>query len=133
VELVNTETRAETGLSFSLIVEPAREAVLLRATGELDLAATPKLDEHVGELVASGFGQVVIDLRRVTFIDLTGVRPLMRLAQDAEDSGWRLSLIEAGGRVQQMLTLTGALDRLPFQRSCAANPSSGSMALGSVC
>ena len=117
------DRRAETGPWFSLVVEPAREEVWLQAIGELDLAASPSLHEQVGDALTAGFRQVVIDLRRVTFIDLTGVRLLLRLAQDASDDGWELSLVGAGRQVRQMLTLTGALDRLPFRTPVVVLPS----------
>jgi anti-sigma B factor antagonist len=111
--MIAAHPRAEAGPWFSLGLVPAGEQVWLQASGELDLAATPKLYEQVGELLAAGFRQLVIDLRSVTFIDLTGVRLLLKLAEDARDDGWRLSLLQAGGQVGQILTLTGALDQLP--------------------
>jgi anti-anti-sigma factor len=111
------DRHAEAGPWFSIVVEPAGEEVRLQAVGELDLAATPTLREHVGGVLAAGFRQVVIDLRRVTFIDLTGVRLLLKLAQDARDGGWQLSLTDARGQVRQMMTLTGVLGQLPFRSS----------------
>jgi anti-sigma B factor antagonist len=117
------DCRAETGPWFSLMVEPAREEMRLQAIGELDLAASPSLHEQVGDVLTAGFTQVVIDLRRVTFIDLTGVRLLLRLAQDASDDGWELSLVGAGRQVRQILTLTGAIDRLPFRTPVGVRPS----------
>jgi anti-sigma B factor antagonist len=117
------DRRAETGPWFSLVVEPAREEVSLQAIGELDLAASPSLHEQVGDVLSAGFRQVVIDLRRVTFIDLTGVRLLLRLTQDASDDGWELSLVGAGRQVRQLLTLTGALDRLPLRTPVVVLPS----------
>jgi hypothetical protein len=42
---------------------------------------------------------------------------LLTLARDADDSGWRLSLIQVGGQVRQILTLTGVLDQLPIRNS----------------
>jgi anti-sigma B factor antagonist len=123
------DLRAETGPWFSLVVEPAREEVRLQAIGELDLAASPLVREQVGDVLTAGFTQVVIDLGRVTFIDLTGVRLLLRLAEDASDDGWELSLAGAGGQVRHILTLTGALDQLPngpsrgSRRRCAKRSS----------
>ena len=116
------DRRAETAPCFSLVVDPGREEVRVEAIGELDLAASPSLREQVGDALAAGFTQVVIDLRRVTFIDLTGVRLLLRFAQDASFDGWELSLVGAGGQVRHMLTLTGALDQLPFQTPVLALP-----------
>jgi anti-sigma B factor antagonist len=109
------DRQAETGPWFSIEVVPAREEVRVQAIGELDLAATPSLHEHVGDLLTAGFEQVVVDLRRVTFIDLTGVRLLLKLAREADNDGWELSLVGVGGQVRQMLTLTGALGRLPIR------------------
>jgi anti-sigma B factor antagonist len=117
------DRRAETGPSFSLELEPAREEVRVQAVGELDLAAAPMLDEQVGELLAAGFKQVVIDLHRVTFIDLTGVRLLLKLAEDARDDGWRLSLLQPGGQVHRLLKLTGALEQMPLQTPLMQLPS----------
>src|SRR5450432_1782381 len=113
--MIAADPETETEPWFSLVVVPAREEVRLQAIGELDLAATPKLHEQIGALLAAGSEQLVIDLRRVTFIDLTGVRLLLKLAQDASDDGWRLSLIQAHGQVRRILTLTGAVDQLPIR------------------
>jgi anti-sigma B factor antagonist len=111
--MIAADPRAETEPWFSLALLRAGEEMLLRASGELDLAATPRLDEQVAQLVAAGFRRLVIDLRRVTFIDITGVRLLLKLADDARDEGWQLSLLQVGGQVRQILTLTGVLDHLP--------------------
>ena len=55
------DRRAETQPWFSLAIEPAREEVRLQAIGELDLAAAPTLHQQVGDSLAAGFSQVVID------------------------------------------------------------------------
>jgi anti-anti-sigma factor len=115
--MIAADPRAETETApwFSLVLAPAGEEVRLAAIGELDLAASPKLDAQVSELLAAGFRQLVIDLRCVTFIDLSGVRLLLKLADEARDDTWRLSLLRPGGQVRQILTLTGVLDRLPVE------------------
>jgi anti-anti-sigma factor len=114
---MTADPSAEVEAWFSLALVPARGEGWLAAIGELDLAAAPTLHDRVGELLAAGCDRLVIDLREVTFIDLTGVRLLLALARDADDGGWRLSLIQNDGQVRQMLTLTGALDQLPLRSS----------------
>jgi anti-anti-sigma factor len=104
---------------FSVELAPARDEVRLLAIGELDLAAATKLYEPVSELLAAGFRQMVLDLRQVTFIDVAGVRSLLKLACDARNDGWRLSLVHVGGQVRQTLALTGVLDQLPIRASLA--------------
>jgi anti-sigma B factor antagonist len=117
VELIAADPRTDAEAWFSLVLVPSPGEVRLAAIGELDLAAVPTLRERVGGLLAAGFDQLVVDLRQVTFIDLAGVRLLLKLARDADDDGWRLSLIEVGGQVRQILTLTGVLDQLPIRNS----------------
>jgi anti-sigma B factor antagonist len=117
--MIAADPQTETDPWFSIAVVRAREEVRVHAIGELDLAATPKLQAQIGALLADGSEQLTIDLRRVTFIDLTGVRLLLKLAQDASDDGWRLSLIQDHGQVRRILTLTGAVDRLPIRTSLA--------------
>ena len=117
MELIADDPKVETEAWFSFILASAGGESRLVAIGELDLAATPTLDERVREMLADGSDQVVIDLRQVTFIDLAGVRLLLQLAQDAHDDGWRLSLIQAGAQVRQILTLSGVLDQLPIRTS----------------
>lgn len=111
--MIAADPRAETAPWFSLVLVTAGEEVRLEAIGELDLAASPQLDEQVSDLLGAGFRQLVIDLRRLTFIDLSGVRLLLKLADEAREDAWRLSLLRPGGQVRQILTLTGVLDRLP--------------------
>ena len=47
---------------------------MVRAVGEIDLASVPELEQPLLELVDSGFGQIVLDLQDVTFMDSSGVR-----------------------------------------------------------
>ena len=58
----------------------------MQASGELDLAAGPRLRRPADELVAAGFEQLVIDLRAVTFIDVSAVRLLLELAARAQEA-----------------------------------------------
>jgi anti-anti-sigma factor len=54
---------------------------VLRATGELDIAVAPDLLVRVPELIEGAAG-VVLDLRRVTFLDSAGVRLVDRFARE---------------------------------------------------
>jgi anti-sigma B factor antagonist len=99
---------------FQVHVRPAREAVHLVPTGELDALAAPRLRAEVDELVAVGFAHVVIDLREIAFMDCAGLRLLLQLTAEARSARWRLSLIQSSDAVHRLLVLTGTLDVLPF-------------------
>jgi anti-anti-sigma factor len=84
----------------------------LALTGELDIDSASKLEEAVREVCASGTG-LVIDLRKVTFMDSTGLRVLILAGTLCEEMGHELRIIP-GEDIQRILEISG-LDRvLPF-------------------
>ena len=91
---------------FSLAVVPDRREVDVVPTGELDLATAEQVEREVRELRASGFRQVVIDLRRLTFIDSSGLRMLITLRNDARRDGHVLKLVPGRPDVQRLFDLT---------------------------
>jgi anti-anti-sigma factor len=100
--------------TFAVRVEPDRETVCVTPSGELDLATVAELREQVEELLAAGFEQLVIDLRGLSFMDASGLRLFLGLANDARRDGWRLSLIQGTHQVRRMFVLTATLNQLPF-------------------
>jgi anti-anti-sigma factor len=84
----------------------------LALTGELDLGSASKLEQAVREVCVSG-SELVIDLRKVTFMDSTGLRVLIVAGALCEENGHELRIIP-GEDIQRILEMTG-LDRvLPF-------------------
>ena len=59
-------------------VAPGQEPRTFRLEGELDVAETEVLLDGVGDLPDGG--DVVLDLRKLVFIDSSGVRALLQLA-----------------------------------------------------
>lgn len=49
----------------------------LVVSGELDLATSPQLERELTQLCLDGAREIEIDLRRVIFIDSTGLRTLL--------------------------------------------------------
>jgi anti-anti-sigma factor len=84
----------------------------LALTGELDLDSADKLEE-AGREVCAADGGLVIDLRKVTFMDSTGLRVLIVAGRLCEEKGHELRIIP-GEDIQRILEMSG-LDRvLPF-------------------
>jgi len=105
---------APVAVPLAVEVEPHREVVRVKPAGELDLATASQLREQVQDLLEVGFAQLVIDLRELSFLDVAGLRLLLRLAQDARRDGWQLSLIPGRHQPRMMIALTGTLSQLPF-------------------
>ena len=91
---------------FSVVVVPDRGEVAVEPVGEVDVSSVDALDREVRELVRAGFDQVVLDLRRVTFLDSSGLRLLLRLRNDAARGGHTLKLVPGPAEVQRVFQLT---------------------------
>jgi len=100
---------------LSVIAEHTRARVCPR--GEIDLASAGLLDAQVDELWASGWNDVVADLREVTFMDSSGVHVLLAHHRRAAERGARFSIIDGGGPVARVLALTGMNGVLHYARS----------------
>jgi anti-sigma B factor antagonist len=96
---------------FRIEAHPHRELVVVEVSGELCLATASRVHERIQELVASGFAHVVLDLRKVAFMDSTGVRLLVEAEAMASADGFRFAIMIDKGQPSRVLDLVGMPDR----------------------
>jgi anti-sigma B factor antagonist len=107
-----------------------RTRIRLVLAGEFDLAARDALDGALASALRAG--DVVIDMRDVTFLDCSGIGALTRGLRQAWRDERALQVVNADRTVQQMLDLTGLTQELivlesahrptsPLQRRARAN------------
>lgn len=101
---------------FRCEVDPDRASVIVRPVGELDLATAPIVDAQLSELVAAGFGSVVLDLRKLRFLDSSGLRLLLSWDAKARASGVAMRVLPGPPAVQRVFELAGVTDRVSFSR-----------------
>jgi anti-anti-sigma factor len=85
---------------------------MLRLTGELDMAGADRFERLLtadGSLDARTF---VVDLRRLTFIDSSGLRALIMADGRVRDGGGRFVVVRGPDRVNQVLEITGVSQRI---------------------
>jgi anti-anti-sigma factor len=80
----------------------------LRAGGEFDRDNRHLLAAAVQRALDGGQTTVILDFRRVTFIDAAVVSALLHEMQRAAEQGRRLCLINVRGEVDRVLRITGA-------------------------
>jgi anti-sigma B factor antagonist len=97
--------------SFHVTSENSNGSQTILATGELDIATVPVLEEAFDAALASGAARIVVDLGGVTFIDSTGLRLLIKMSDTCADG--RLG-IRSTAVVDRLLQVTGLLDQLPL-------------------
>ena len=90
------------------------DRIVLRLTGEFDLAAAEDFEAGVEDALSAPLSELVLDLRGLQFVDSTGLRGILTLWETSQQDGFALSLLRAPPEVQRTFTVTG-LDRvLPF-------------------
>jgi anti-sigma B factor antagonist len=95
---------------FRVEISHHDRATVLATSGELDLASGPQLEAELERVSESEL--VIVDLRRLEFIDSTGLSVLVKANQRAEEAGRRFALVNGGSQIQRLLNLTGIADRL---------------------
>jgi anti-anti-sigma factor len=84
------------------------DSIVLRVSGDLDLASAGKLfDAGRAALSSDGCQQLCLDVEGVTFLDSTGLGALIRLRNAAHGAGRDLAICDPPDRVTRLLQLTG--------------------------
>ncbi len=96
---------------FSVAVEHVDWTVLLRPSGELDLATAPELQRALDGVVGKHWA-VVLDLSGVTFADCAGLAPIRRVLRERTPDMPSVRLFAARPSVERVLYLTGLGDRI---------------------
>jgi anti-sigma B factor antagonist len=87
-------------------------AVTLALSGELDLMSSPALDEALERAFGANPELLVVDLRKLEFMDSTGLHRLVSAQQRALQSGQRFGVVRGGEQVQRLFDLTGITELL---------------------
>src|SRR5688500_2337505 len=82
--------------------------------GELDLAGAAALEQELAQLESAPPDAVVLDLRRVDFMDSSGLRVIAVASRRAEERGGRLALVPGGDQVMRVFDITRMRERLEF-------------------
>ncbi len=84
-------------------------------TGELDMAWSSVLDAAVRKVCTEQTETVALDLRKLTFMDSSGLRAVLLAQELCEQHGCEFLLIPGPPQIQRLFEVTGLLERLPFQ------------------
>ena len=84
----------------------------IELTGELDIATGPDLEQALETPLGQPGGDIVLDLRGVTFIDSSGLRVLLVASRAASGAARRLVVVPGDGQVLRVIRLAQVGDRL---------------------
>jgi anti-sigma B factor antagonist len=99
---------------FAVEARTNRRTALVALHGELDIVTVSKVAEVLDGLEpqADGVRHVVLDLRGLTFMDVTGLRELLRQNEFARINRHNLAVVRGTDAIQRVLKLTGVEEML---------------------
>ena len=107
---------------------PALGASVIAPVGDLDMGSADQLQESVAN--ADARADVIVDLRRVAFIDSTGLLALVRAADAVRTHGRRLHVIPGPPCLDRLLDITQMRSRIRFVEPQAADTPAAELWLG---
>jgi anti-sigma B factor antagonist len=96
---------------LSLATREVGGHMVVEARGEVDVYTASLLRERLLEVIDGGAGSVVVDLRRVDFLDSTGLGVLVGALKRLRMAGGDLALVCGNEKLLKIFKIT-ALDRV---------------------
>jgi anti-sigma B factor antagonist len=100
---------------FELFSERIEGAEHISVSGEMDLSVIGEVDREVRRAEAGDAPSILLDLKRLEFMDASGIRLLVNASARSEINGGRLRITRASSpQVKRVFELTGVGEFLPF-------------------
>ncbi|HEX2424942.1 MAG TPA: STAS domain-containing protein [Actinomycetota bacterium] len=100
-------------IEIDVSAEAGADVAVVGVAGDLDLSTAPELERSLTGVQTDG-RPVVLDLRRLSFMDSSGLRVILAADARARSAGTRLVLVEGPPGVQRVFQLTLLDRRLEF-------------------
>jgi anti-anti-sigma factor len=102
------------GIEDQLRVDTKREhdRIVLRLSGELDLASVPLLQSVLDAVELEGPSLVLLDLRDLQFMDSTGLRAILAAHERSQQRGHEFAVTRGSDQVERLLKITQVSEHL---------------------
>jgi anti-sigma B factor antagonist len=85
-------------------------AVLVQVSGEVDMSNSPTVRETLIDLTNKKSQAILVDLKRVTYMDSSGIATLVEGLQETNSYGGKFRLVSLSPKVQQVFDLARLTD-----------------------
>jgi anti-sigma B factor antagonist len=94
---------------FRVTAEPLQDAILVSATGEIDISTVDVLARELTTAREEG-STVLLDLSGITFIGSTGLHLLLEASRSSALSDWGFFVLRPSRAVQRLIDVSGTAD-----------------------
>lgn len=91
---------------------------IIRVNGRLDQSLTPRLAEHLEQLLETEPSQITVDMQHVTYINSNGLRCLVSSWRRARQQGGDIILCSLSPRLQEIFEMVGFDKIFVIQTAC---------------
>jgi anti-sigma B factor antagonist len=98
---------------FDVQVQHIGDTAVVAPEGELDLATAPRLGAALVEAAGDG-DRVVLDLRRLTFVDSSGIGVILKFKRHFAVEGVRFGVVKGDDIVQRAFAISHVEPLLPW-------------------
>jgi anti-anti-sigma factor len=99
-------------LPLEITTEEGEGQTRVALAGELDIASAPRFEEALEQAEANAPAVLLLDLRKVEFMDSTGLRAVIAADERARSAGRRLVIIRGTPAVERVFSVTQLDQRL---------------------
>lgn len=101
----------------AIVVTPMADAIVVTASGEIDMSSAPAFDDAVRQALAEQPAKLILDLTDVEFFSSAGIAVLMQAHRNSSDA---LRVVVTDRIVLRPLELVGLTDDLAIYPSVQA-------------
>ncbi len=98
--------------AFRLDVEEGDRTLYLRLKGEFDRACVARVETALDRVCAEHTRQVVFDLQGLSFLDLAGLKTILKTHERARAEPFEVVVVRPKGFLNRIFTLTRVGERL---------------------
>jgi anti-sigma B factor antagonist len=110
---------------LALTIEQYDSTMLVRVGGDLDLATAAQVTTAMDQLEIESTSLLVVDLQELAFLDLAGLRAILRASEHCKKHQIRFSVIKPRGLASRIFTLTSVHRELDLVDSRAVRDGIG--------
>jgi anti-anti-sigma factor len=101
-------------VQFTVEVLTGADGPVVVPRGELDVATQAEL-RAVLEREASAGSALTLDLSQLRFIDTSGLRLVLEVAEAARRAGTEFVVVPGSAQIQRLFEVAGVVDLVPFR------------------
>lgn len=105
---------------FDVQVRHIGDTSVVSPSGELDLGTAHTLSAALAAEAGSGAPRVILDLRRITFVDSSGIGVIVKFKRHFDVEGVRFGVVKGDDNVQRAFALSHVEPLLPWTSPPAA-------------